>query len=216
MTIGVPVVLTNRVMIYNHNGFKFEFHFAFMVSYNDLYELLRKERYSEQLQPLSKKFVSDVSKYIGEKKEATKKEEDFFSDEIVKIKKQLENANSIFKELMLLRRKKLLGLVFVASETGINKRDFENMLDFEKELFDNIMASMEYAEKSLNSEFLNGGFIPEEQTMKLVLFLDDIDEFLDSQGKSLGPFNKGDIVNLPKSVAKILVDGKKAEVVLED
>ena len=204
------------VAVYNHNSFKFEFHFEFMVSYNDLYEFLRKERYSEQLQPLSKKFVSDVSKYIGEKKEATKNEEDFFSDEIVKLKKQLENANSIFKELMLLRKKKLLGLVFVASETGINKRDFDNMLDFEKELFDNIMASMEYAEKSLNSEFLNGGFAPEEQTMKLVLFLDDIDEFLDSHGKSLGPFNKDDIVNLPKSVAKILIDGKKAEVVLED
>src|SRR3989344_294049 len=204
------------VAVYNHNSFKFEFHFEFMVSYNDLYEFLRKERYSEQLQPLSKKFVSDVSKYIGEKKEATKNEEDFFSDEIVKLKKQLENANSIFKELMLMRKKKLLGLVFVASETGINKRDFENMLDFEKELFDNIMSSMEYASKMLASEFVNDGLLPEEQTMKLVLFLQDVDGFLNPEGKTIGPYKKDDIVNLPKQIAEILIGDKKVEIVLDD
>ena len=187
-----------------------------MITYNDLYETLRKERYSEQLQSLSNKFISDVSGYIAEKKKLSGQEGDFFSDEVTKIKKQLENANSIFKELMLLRKKKLLGLVFVASETGINKRDFENMLGFERELFDNIMSSMEYAEKSLLSEFSNTSFVPEEQTMKLVLFLDDVDGFLDTEGKEMGPFKKDDIVNLPKQIAEILVSDKKAEIVLED
>jgi len=203
-------------MFYNHNGYKFTNVFFVMITYNDLYETLRKERYSEQLQPLNKKFVSEVSAYIIEKKKLASQGGDFFSDEVAKVKKQLENANSIFKELMLLRKKKLLGLVFVASETGISKRDFENMLDFEKELFDNIMSSMEYAEKSLSSEFSNGSFTPEEQTMKLVLFLDDVEEFLNPAGKTMGPYKKDDIVNLPKQIAEILVSGKKAEIVLED
>ena len=61
-----------------------------------------------------------------------------FSDMIIKTKKQLENAVSIFKELLLRRRKKLLTLVFVAAETGISKRDFENMLAVEKECFEEI------------------------------------------------------------------------------
>ena len=200
----------------NHNGFKFKCVFLGMITYNDLYETLRKERYSEQLQSLSQKFILDVSAYIAEKKKLSNQGGDFFSDEVAKIKKQLENANSIFKELMLLRKKKLLGLVFVASETGINKRDFENMLVFERELFDNIMSSMEYAEKSLLSEFSNTSFVPEEQTMKLVLFLDDVDGFLDTEGKEMGPFKKDDIVNLPKQIAEILVSDKKAEIVLED
>jgi DNA replication initiation complex subunit (GINS family) len=187
-----------------------------MITYNDLYETLRKERYSEQLQPLSQKFILDVSAYIAEKKKLSNQGGDFFSDEVAKIKKQLENSNSIFKELMLLRKKKLLGLVFVASETGINKRDFENMLSFERELFDNIMSSMEHAEKSLLSEFSNTSFVPEEQTMKLVLFLDDVEGFLDTEGKDMGPFKKDDIVNLPRQIAEILVSDKKAEIVLED
>ena len=103
-----------------------------MITYNDLYEYLRKERYSEQLQLLPKKFVVDVSNYISEKKKLLSREGDIFPDEVSKIKKQLENSISIFKELMVLRKKKLLSLVFIASETGISKRDFENMLDFEK------------------------------------------------------------------------------------
>ena len=187
-----------------------------MITYNDFYEILRKERYSEQLQLWPKNFIIDVSGYISEKKKLASQEGEYFSDEVAKVKKQLENANSIFKELMLLRKKKLLGLVFVASETGINKRDFENMLDFEKELFDNIMSSIEFSEKALNSEFTNGEIIPEGQMMKLVLFLDNVDGFLDVSGKELGPFNKDDIVNLPKQIVEILVGDKKVEIVLED
>ena len=187
-----------------------------MITYNDLYEYLRKERYSEQLQQLPKKFISDVASYISEKKKVANQNNDLFSEDILKTKKQLDNANSIFKELMLLRKKKLLGLVFVATETGINKRDFENMLDFEKELFDNIVSSMAYSEKTLSSEFSNSNFLPEDQAMRLVLFLDNVEEFLDGQGKSMGPYKRDDIVNLPKNIAEILISNKKVEIMLDD
>lgn len=187
-----------------------------MITYNDLYEQLRKERYSEKLQPLTKKFVPNVAEYIADRKKLSTQEGDIFSGDVSKLKKQLENATSIFKELMLLRKKKLLGLVFIASETGINKRDFENMLDFEKELFDNIMSSVEYAEKSLLSEFTNGVVSPDESLMKLVLFLDDVEELIGGDGNPIGPFKKDEIVNIPKQVAEILVNDNKAEIVLED
>jgi len=85
-----------------------------MITYNDIYEALRKEKYSEQLQPIDENFVKEVSVYLEEKKEVTEKKEDMFSDTIIKTKKQLENAISIFKELMLRRKKKLLNLAFIA------------------------------------------------------------------------------------------------------
>ena len=114
-----------------------------MITYNDIYEALRKERYSEQLQQINKNFVQEVSAYLKEKKVISEKSGDIFSDAISKTKKQFENAISMFKELMLRRKKKLLNLAFVAAETGISKRDYENMLSFEKETFDKIMESME-------------------------------------------------------------------------
>ena len=99
-----------------------------MITYNDIYEAARKERYSEQLQSLPKSFISDVSEYLKDKRAFSSKEDDAFSDVIVKTKKQLENAITLFKELMRRRRKKILNLVSVAAETGISKQDFENML----------------------------------------------------------------------------------------
>jgi len=104
-----------------------------MITYNEIYEALRKERYSEQLQPLPKSFIKEVSDYFKEKKIISEKSGDIFSDAISKTKKQFENAVSLFKELMLRRKKKLLNLSFVATETGISKRDYENMLSFEKD-----------------------------------------------------------------------------------
>ena len=204
------------ILLYNHNGYKFDSLFLSMITYNDIYETLRKERYSEQLQPLQKKFVSSVSEYIEDKKKIVNQNSDLLSDEVNKVKKQLENAASIFKELMILRKKKLLGLVFVASETGISKRDFENMLDFEKELFDNIIISVEHADKTLSSQFNYINIAPElEVEKKLVLFIESIEEFVGLNGESFGPFGKDEIVNLPKQIADILVEDKKAEVVVD-
>ena len=77
-----------------------------MVTYNDLYEYLRKERYSEELQALPKKFINEVFEYFGEKKKFSDKSDDMFSDVVMKTKKKLENSMAIFKELLTRRKKK--------------------------------------------------------------------------------------------------------------
>ncbi len=51
-----------------------------MITYNDIYEAARKERYSEQLQSLGKNFVEEVAEYLKDKKEMASKEDDVFSD----------------------------------------------------------------------------------------------------------------------------------------
>lgn len=81
-----------------------------MITYNELYDALRKERYSEQLQPIPKNFIKDVSGYLKDKKEIANKKDDDFSDTIMKTKKQFENSIAIFKELMLRRKKRYWNL----------------------------------------------------------------------------------------------------------
>lgn len=182
-----------------------------MITYNDIYEAARKERYSEQLQSIPKNFVVEFSKYLKEKKELLVNAEDF-SDSVMKIKKQLENAMTLFKELIIRRRKKILNLVLIATETGISKQDFENMLAIEKELFEELMKCMNLSDKKLESS-LNNGVGEKEQMNDLILFLNDVDEFMGLDGESMGPYKKGQIANIPKEVAKILVEGKKAEII---
>lgn len=188
-----------------------------MITYNDLYEALRKERYGEQLQPLMKDFVKEVANYLKEREQLIGQEKDMFSEDLQKNKKQLENAIAIFKELMLRRKKKLLELSFVSAETGISKRDFDNLLHFEKETFEKIMKAINEGDKQMEKiisgteqEIVAGG--PKN---KLIIFKTDTEEFMDLEGNKLGPFKKGDIVNIPQEIANILLVDNKADSVEE-
>jgi len=183
-----------------------------MITYNDVYEAARKERYSEQLQQLPKNFINEVSDYLKEKRDISSKDNDVFSDVIVKTKKQLENAITFFKELIRRRKEKILKLVLIAAETGISKQDFENMLPFEKTLFEDLMKNIDISEKRLN-DILNGN--KEEQKNELIVFKESVEEFIGLTGEKMGNYEKGQIVNIPKEIAKILVDSGKAEVVGE-
>ena len=183
-----------------------------MITYNELYDALRKERYSEQLQPIPKNFIKEVSAYLKDKKSISEQRENEFSDSVLKTKKQFENSIAIFKELMLRRKKKILELAFIAAETGISKRDFENMFAIEKETFDSIMGALEKSDKKI-SEILKGELGEKKIKNKMLVFVEDADEFLDLEGNKLGPFKKGDVANLYEEIANILIVDKKAEAI---
>lgn len=182
-----------------------------MITYNDIYDLLRKEKYSEQLQLIKKEFMSDVAEYLKSKKEVSEKEKDIFSDAIIKTKKQFENAIALINELMMIRKKKILNMAFLSAETGISKRDFENMLPFEQDLFNSIIKAIELSDQQFK-EIING----ESKTTKnniLVMFNEEVPSFLDMDGNVLGPFKEKEIANLPKEIVKILEQDKKVTVI---
>lgn len=181
-----------------------------MITYADIYEALRKEKYSETLQALDRKFVLDVAEYIKEKRESNEFKDAAFSDEAIKSKKQLENTVLIFRELMMRRRKKLLNLAFIARETGISKRDFDNMADFERETFEKIVKVLEENDKRMN-EILTSSNIQKTETLTLVLFKENVEQFMGIDGGMIGPFQKGELANMHEEIAKILIDAGKAE-----
>ncbi len=204
-----------KVVLKNENAFKQKGFIFLMITYNDLYEALRKERYSDDLQPLTKSFLKEVFEYLEDKKNFSDKEDvnGLFSDIALKNKKKLENSMAIFKELLLRRRKKILNLAFVASETGISKKDFENLLDFEKDLFEDIVKSLEKADTNLSGEM--EGSEDTESKCRLVKFVEGVDQFLDLDGEAIGPFQKGEVANLDKEIVQILIQDKKVEVIEE-
>ncbi len=185
-----------------------------MLGYNDLYEILRKEKFSENLQSLPKKFIQDFNELLKEKKEASSVNADLFSDSVLKSKKQLENSISIFKEIILRRKKKLLTLAFIATETGIMKRDFENMLEIEKETFEKLVKAFEEEDKQITSSLNN-----HEQKLELnrmILIKKPLEQFVDHLGNTLGPFKAGELANLNSEISKILVEEEKATFVDEN
>lgn len=178
-----------------------------MLEYNILYEILRKEKYSESLQPLPKNFMEDFREYVRDKKEDPS-ESNPFSDQAIKSKKQLENAVSIFKEIMLKRKKKILALVFIATETGIMKRDYENMLQIERDAFESLVKTFEKEDREISNILTNQD--SKKESNKMILFKQDTEKFIDHEGSAFGPFKSGEFANLDVSVANILVTGGKA------
>jgi len=186
-----------------------------MKTFSDIYEAMRREKYSEQLQTLPKTFLAEVSAYLQQKREFLSKEEDMFSDMSLQNKKKLENAMASFRDLIRIRKKKILNLAFVASEVGINKKDFEHLLSFEKDLFEELVKSLERSEQNIAAE-MNSGSVEEATKHLLVRFKESVPEFLDFEGEEVGPFKKGEIANLEKEIVEILEKDKRVEILEED
>jgi hypothetical protein len=182
-----------------------------MITFNDLYESVRKEKYSDSLQKLPEEFLQETSEYLREKREFLAKEDDPFSDLSLKNKKKLENAIASFKELMRLRKKKILNLAFIAAEVGIGKKDFENMFSYEKTLFEKITQALEASEKGKDAEMT--GSPKTEMKHRLVRFLETVPSFMGVEGVEIGPFEKGEIHNLSSELVGILEKDKRVEVI---
>jgi DNA replication initiation complex subunit (GINS family) len=180
-----------------------------MLDYNELYEYVRKEKYGEQLQPLSKQFITDVAEFFNLRRKQMAHSSELFSEEALREKKQFENSLAIFRELIRIRKKKILNLVFVASETGIMKRDFTTMLTFEQELFERLVSAIGDADKALQNS-LHGSSQTVAPQQKMIIVTSPIAEFVDMSGSPVGPFDKGVLVNLDAKIADILISEGKA------
>jgi len=185
-----------------------------MIGYNELYELLRKERYGELLSALPKNFLEEFSNHIASLKEQ-EREGDIFSENTIRTKKQLENSISMFRELIRIRKKKILSLVFTATETGIMKRDFENMLDFEREIFEKLTKAYEECDKKINSLINEKKEERKRDSYNLIMFNSDVEQFIDMKGNTIGPFKAGELANLEKEISEILVSAGKASYIEE-
>lgn len=184
-----------------------------MLTYNELYEILRKEKYNEGLQLLPKDFLEQMSEFLKERR-SIENSANLFENSSMDAKKQLENAIAMFRELMLKRKKKILSLVFVATETGIMKRDYENMLAFEREVFDKMVKTFEDGDKEM-ARALQGAKEMEKE-YKMIVFHQNVEQFVDMSGNIVGPFVSGELANLDAPVSEILVSNGKARFVDEN
>lgn len=183
-----------------------------MLTYNDLYEILRKEKYSENLQILPKKFIQEFKEYLKENKQFDSADTNPFSEATIKNKKQIENAIAIFKEIILKRKKKILTLVLVATETGIMKKDYENMLPFEQKAFEKMTQVFTEGDRELAQALQENEQLREN---KMIIFKEEVEQFIDHKGQSNGPYKSHDLANLNQEIAQILVNEGKATFVDE-
>jgi DNA replication initiation complex subunit (GINS family) len=108
------------------------------ITYETLFDLLRREKSRSELQQFDSSFYQDVVSYLKEKKGTIRTEEHtllFSRGEQEKIKIQIHNIQKILKELYEIREKKVINLSINKVRTESNLIDTSNLLPEEASLF---------------------------------------------------------------------------------
>ena len=200
-----------------------------IITYETLYELMRREKFRPELQKLNKEFFNDFIKYFNEKKiileSQQKKKSIFTSTETQKTQKQIENIKKIIKELYEKRENKILQLVMFASRNNDNPV-FNEMLVEEKKFFNDLLEITNSYRKNILYNLIEGKQ-PEikevekpkelktekKDSIKMVRFLQSIPKFIGNDLNIYGPFEEEEIAAIPAEVAKLLTKKKKTEII---
>ncbi|MCD4759944.1 hypothetical protein K8R33_03580 [archaeon] len=197
-----------------------------IITYETLYDILRREKDRVELQTLPETFLQDLINYLKKKKEILqsqeKKKSIFTSIEVQKTRKQIESIQKIIKELYERRESKIIQLAIISSRTNIETEEKTVMLLEEHELYDSIIKKLDYYRENVLYQLSNGDAPkvktkalkkPEKpnKTAKKLKFLVDIPKFIGTDLETYGPFNNEEKTNIPNEIADLLIKQQKAE-----
>ena len=130
------------------------------LTYETLFELVRREKNRAELQKLEKSFSNDFVTYLGRKKELLDKQRtsDFLSHgEKQKIEQEVYNIKRLLKELYDRREKKIVEMAIVKARTG-SKIIEQNLADEEKPLFDSLNDVFSRYRSQILEQMMQGNF----------------------------------------------------------
>jgi DNA replication initiation complex subunit (GINS family) len=109
------------------------------ITYETLYELLRKEKTREDIQELDHDFIDSVKAYLTQKRSMLlnpgSQQMLFSEEEQQKTLKQISNIIKVIRELYDRREKKIISLAVNMSKTNSSAIDTSRLLGKEKEMF---------------------------------------------------------------------------------
>lgn len=142
------------------------------ITYEALFDLLRRERNREELQTLDKTFYNDVLTYLSEKKALLEQQQTGnpyeTNAEAERTRIQFHNIKKILKELYDRREKKLVTLALNTVRTGTNVIDRNKLLAEETLLFDDLARTFTRYRQEVLDQLLRqtapfGGVTPQSR-----------------------------------------------------
>ena len=113
------------------------------ITYETLFDLLRREKSRAELQKLSDTFFEDVNSYIKEKHAILKDQQMKIGMSAIaekeKTEKQIENIKSMLKGLFERRQQKIVEMAIIKSKTSSDITDYSALLKEEREMFDELV-----------------------------------------------------------------------------
>lgn len=198
-----------------------------IITYDALYEFLRKEKSSPELQKIDKNFFFDVIRYLKDKQallDSQKTKATIFTIEVEKAQTQLNNVRKILKELYERRENKIIQIALFSSRLQ-EKQDTSSMLPEELNLYKTLADTMSSHRTSILYRVMAATPpeipINEPKDIKtdkkgsdeanLIRFVHAVPQFVGEDMNKYGPFEEEDVANLPSGVAKLLITKNRAE-----
>jgi len=195
------------------------------VSYEDIYELLRVEKYSTDLQELKPEDIQKIREYFRTKMEMLGKQKEglkfFDQSQKDKIKLEIENAKKVLKDLYNWREKKLINRALFSSRTDFKLKDSTNMLANENEAYlkmlellrDNSLTFFRLFDPETASLIENVQPKGLKNENRFLRFIEDVPELIGTDLQKYGPFSKEEMAHIPKEIADLLLKQNKAVVI---
>jgi DNA replication initiation complex subunit (GINS family) len=200
------------------------------LTYEKLYELLRREKNREELQLLDPAFFSQLVFYLTEKDRGysdTNVKTDLFSiSERDRLHSELQNIRRLVKELYERREKKIIEMGLNRSRTNSNIVDTTNLLPEERALFDNVVSTLDLFRHSILGNVLSlrnpllsgttslsallpaapGSIATPASAHKRLRFLQSVEQVFGTEMEPYGPFAPNDTASIPREIAEVWIE----------
>jgi hypothetical protein len=147
-------------------------------NYEDIYEISRNEKFSSDLQELTKEDLRKIKEYFKEKGKGTQSQNQstnlFATHNRAKVQIEISNASRVIKDLLERRERKLINRAVFNSRIENSIRDTSNMLEIEEELYDQLIFIIKRFRKGFTATIDNDGNYPSKIMQKLKI-REDID-----------------------------------------
>ena len=126
-----------------------------IITYENLYEVVRKEKSSDALQKLNSNVISQMTDYLRTKIQVYKEAKQKNLPDLEKIRTQVLSARRLIKNLYELRERKIVNLSVTKSRAKSNLEEEENLLDYEKQLLGELCNNITKLRKTVLLNLLN-------------------------------------------------------------
>lgn len=162
------------------------------ISFDIIRKIQREEQISPKITKLPENFYSAVSDYVSQKRKM--KEEDR------RTVLETKNIERLVEDIFNRRERKIINYSIISARTGIEP---ENLSEEEKEFYQKLVDTIKKRRESDLKKILGE---EKEEIVSMVIFKEDVPQFVGVDEKNYGPFKKGDIAKLPEENMKLLIE----------
>lgn len=171
------------------------------ITFEFIRKIQREEMSEPKLSKIPEDFYQKAKNYLEQKKKIAEKKEDKLTS------REIKNVERLLEDIFNRRETKMLNLALITVRTDIPP---QNLIEDEKEFFESAVNMLRTQRERVLSLLFKKTKL--KQDIEKIEFKDDVEEFVGIDLKKYGPFKKGDVADIPKDNAKLLIKMKKAKI----